>query len=83
MPEQAKEPSKHIGIPTEELIDELMNRHDHCVFIGKQEGIKSPTSVFTRRKWQGDPDTCIGLSSQMTHMIIEYRFNMGFQAEEP
>lgn len=55
-------------VSTDDLLDEIMKRFDHVVFIGRKDGAEEP-NVYHRR-WAGDYHTCIGLSHDMQDRIL-------------
>lgn len=59
-------------VPFEELIRELLARHDHAVFIGvktcKVQGIKSV------RRYSGNRYTCSGMCQAMSMNVLDSMF---------
>lgn len=54
-------------VPAEELYEELLNRFDHAVFMGKQ--IQGKTSKISRR-WKGDHHLAMGLCTDLQDDIL-------------
>ena len=54
---------------TDDLIEELLNRHEHAVFMG----IKLPkeNDVISVRRWRGNTYTCCGLCDSLTKHILD------------
>lgn len=46
-------------VSTDELLDELIARHDHVVFVALKDVTKE--SVISTRRWQGNQYVCMGL----------------------
>ena len=51
-------------IPTNDLIDELLKRHDHSIFIGMRVGLQSQDTNQTIRRYLGNAATVAGLCFQ-------------------
>ena len=58
-------------VPTGELLDAIVGRFDHAVFIGMQEQYTSDGLHAYRRRWNGNSHTCAGLSLDMASRVIE------------
>lgn len=63
-------------VPLQELYEELLNRFDHAVFMGKK--IYGKDSNISRR-WKGDYHIAMGLCDDLNYEIIQ---NM-LETEEP
>lgn len=69
------EMSKFDDVMTEELVDELLNRFDNAVFIGRRNSEKGEVEY---KNWHGDITTIIGLCAKaMMHIGMD-----GTQLEE-
>ena len=55
-------------ISTDDLIAELLNRHDHAIFMG----LKNPRQdeVTTVRRWKGNSITCSGLCNSLSRSAL-------------
>lgn len=57
-------------IPTEELMDELLNRFDHAVFIGRKELDLSETGeYYSLKKYRGSFHMNLGMLSSLTSYL--------------
>jgi len=63
-------------ISTNELLQEILSRFDHAIFIGircldmvKKEG--DITRIETSRKWKGNSYTCAGMAMEIGREILE------------
>jgi len=63
-------------VGTEELITEVLKRFDHCVLVGLKD---DQSAVTTVRRYLGDYHCCMGLVTDMQHVI----FNDIMDAEKP
>jgi hypothetical protein len=50
---------------TADLLNELRNRFDHCVFAGRRRSIKNDGSTMTVSRWKGDHTICEGLTTEL------------------
>ena len=61
-------------IPTDDLITELLNRHDHAVFMGmkifEQATKEKGGNVVNVRRWYGNSYTCCGLCDSLKRTIL-------------
>ena len=58
-------------IHTDDLIEELLKRHDHAVFMGiKVRGNKDEDDIRSVRRWIGNTYTCSGLCSSLNRAIL-------------
>ncbi len=64
-------------IPTEDLMDELMERCEHAVFMGIRTGIKQPCDVISKQ-WSGDIIKCLGLAEVMKDFLLE-KYNKDYK----
>lgn len=64
-------------IPTEDLLDELVSRYKHAVFMGIRSGLKQPGDVITKQ-WTGDLIKCLGLTEVMKDFLLE-RYNKEYK----
>lgn len=55
----------------DELLEELANRNDAMVFVGKKLTTIDGEKCQKQRFYHGDKDICLGLSMQMSDMIIK------------
>ncbi len=67
---------KEIGlILTEELIQELLNRYEHAIFMGvkipqlEKDG-KYVGEIVSLRRWIGNSYTCAGLCASLSRSIM-------------
>ena len=62
-------------IPTEDLIHELLARHDHGAIALLKVGMAGDDvamgKVTKLIKWRGNSETCVGLCAYAQHRIIE------------
>lgn len=54
--------------PTDDLLEELIARFDHCVFVGMKDA--SEVGEFVQRQWNGGIVTCAGLCNWMNHKLM-------------
>lgn len=54
---------------TNELLEELLSRFDHCVFAALK--CRDNQTLMTKRKFKGNSDTCIGLAHKIQQLIYE------------
>ena len=59
-------------IPTDELIEELLDRYDHAVFNGYRTGTKGEGSSEKDIYWHGNTVTCQGLAMRAIHHINKH-----------
>jgi hypothetical protein len=72
-------------VETEDLIEALMRRFDHSVFVGMAVGVGSPQAIEIRRRWVGNSHTCMGLASDVGQAIwsdYQKRMEEGKAADE-
>lgn len=68
-------------LPTDDLINELLERFDHALFTGMQININSQGEHITVRKWKGNYATTAGLASQVIHRINNVAYEEGRDAD--
>ena len=56
-------------IPTNELLTELMSRHDTVIFMGVR--LQTKEEITTYRRWKGNPYTCVGLCGSVVKNILK------------
>jgi hypothetical protein len=61
-------------VPTEDLINELLTRHDHAVFAGLFTPVDGTVQI--RLRWKGNTHTCVGLATDVGDAALE-----GFYSE--
>lgn len=66
-------------VKTDELLIEVFNRFEHCVFAGLLTGRGDGTQQEVRRKWKGNHATCCGLGFSLSHAIMKDHYE---QSEE-
>ena len=54
---------------TDDLLAELFNRYEHCIFTGLK--LIDTEKLSLKRKFKGNSDTCIGLAVKLQHFIVE------------
>ena len=57
-------------ISTDKLIEELLSRHEHAIFIGMK--IPKDNEVILIRRWKGNTHTCMGLSMDLAHCVLSH-----------
>lgn len=61
-------------VSTDDLIVELLSRHDHAVIVALKIGVAgdcvSSDKVTKHVRWKGNSDTCSGLCIYATHRIV-------------
>jgi len=65
-------------VSTDDLVAELLSRHDHAVFMGVkiksyqpgQETKEELASIDSLRRWIGNSYTCAGLCSSLSKSIL-------------
>ena len=56
-------------IPTDDLIEALVRRHDVSVISLRKAAVHDPTSVVHRRRYEGDYFTAMGMAADMIRRI--------------
>ena len=67
---EEKTSAKLALIETGRLIRELLNRHDHAAFVGKQL-LEAKGQFLTRRKWKGDAHQVAGMAMEIGLIALE------------
>ena len=57
-------------VQTHELVDELVKRMDHAVFVGFQAQVHGQTEHTRWLSFQGSPYFCLGLLQDAAHEIL-------------
>ena len=68
-------------VPTTDLLDALLSRHEHAVFAGVQTGYGQPDQDLCRRRWKGNSHTCVGLAFDVQCSIMS-RYSEESRAKE-
>lgn len=58
-------------VPTDDLLNEIMQRHEHAIFAGMQILGGEDRRYLTRRKWVGNGATCQGLCAELGWKIAK------------
>ena len=66
--ENIKKPNLEFVL-TEDLIEELGNRHEHWIFAGIKTNVKNKDDMVTLKRYSGNYTVCSGLASQMQFLI--------------
>lgn len=56
-------------IPTKDLIEELLARHDHAMFVGMKVGIGHKDKYFMCRRWKGNEYIIRGMAFEFAHVV--------------
>lgn len=55
-------------VSTEELLDEIFARFDHCIFAGVKP---HRDDCITKRRYKGDSTTCLGICTLIEKLILD------------
>lgn len=59
-------------VPVNDLVEELINRHDHIVLIGAK--VENNGEIKSMRRWRGNSYTCSGMAQCMSMQILDSLF---------
>ena len=66
----------------DDLIMEIMKRHNACVVVGLQKNYELPNSTSTTMRYSGYPEICVGLLQKASLIIISNDLNNSSQTTE-
>lgn len=58
-------------IPSKDLIEEILNRHDHALFVGMKIGIGHKDKYYMCRRWKGNDYIIRGIAFEFAHMVTK------------
>jgi hypothetical protein len=56
--------------PTDDLVGELVRRHDYGVVAIVREGEHGEGTFTVRRRWFGKEHACVGVAMDLVHYIL-------------
>ena len=66
----------------DDLMLEVMKRHDACVIAGLRRNYEAPNGTSTTMRWSGYPEICVGISQKASLLILSEELNRSSFAKE-
>lgn len=62
------EETRFVDVATDDLLNEVLSRFDHAVFIGHQDRMKDRSRIV--RRWKGNAHTISGLAHDVANVVL-------------